>query len=80
MNIRLRAALYTVGVIAAICAGVFVVTVLAHFLSTDVNVILAGAVGVFLIWTIYELMLSKLKMDDSIQESIDDIRKRLNKY
>jgi len=80
MDIRLKAALYTVGWLAAIFAGVFVVSALAHFFAADATLIFAGLLGVFLIWTMYGLMLSKLKMDESIQESMDNIRERLKKY
>ncbi len=80
MDIRLKAALYTVGWLAAIFSGAFVVVALAHFLGTDATLIFAGLLGVFLIWTMYGLMLSRLKMDESIQESMDNIRERLNKY
>jgi hypothetical protein len=80
MDIRLKAALYTVGWLAAIFAGVFVVVSLAHFFAADATLIFAGLLGVFLIWTMYGLMLSRLKMDESIQESMDNIRERLNKY
>jgi uncharacterized membrane protein required for colicin V production len=80
MDIRLKAALYTVGWLAAIFAGVFVVSALAHFFGTDATLIFAGLLGVFLIWTMYGLMLSRLKMDESIQESMDNIRERLKKY
>jgi hypothetical protein len=80
MDIRLKAALYTVGWLAAIFSGAFVVVALAHFFAADATLIFAGLLGVFLIWTMYGLMLSKLKMDESIQESMDNIRERLNKY
>jgi hypothetical protein len=53
---------------------------LAHFFAADATLIFAGLLGVFLIWTMYGLMLSRLKMDESIQESMDNIRERLNKY
>lgn len=74
MNIRLRAALYTVGMFAAIFAGAFSVVALSTFAGVDPTLIFAILVGAFLVWTIYELMLSKIKMD----ESIDEIEKRIN--
>jgi hypothetical protein len=80
MDIRFKAALYTVGWLAAVFAGVFVVSALAHFFATDATVIFAVLLGVFLIWIMYGLILSKLQMDESIQESMDDIRERLKKY
>lgn len=80
MNIRLKAALYTVGVLASIFSGAFVVIALAHFFGTDASLVFAGLILIFLVYTMYELMLSKLKMEESIQESMDDIRKRLEKY
>ena len=80
MNIRLKAAIYTIGVLASIFSGAFAVLVLANFLGTDATLIFTGLLGIFLVWTMYELVLSKLKMDESIQENMDDIRKRLEKY
>lgn len=80
MNIRLKAAIYTVGFLAAIFSGAFFVLAIANFFATDATLIFTGMIGVFLIWTIYELMLSKIKMDESIKESIDAMQERLKKY
>jgi uncharacterized membrane protein len=80
MNIKLKAMLYTVGWLAAIFLGVLIVNSLATFFATDATLIFTGLLGIFLVWTMYSLMLSKLQMDESIQESMDDIRERLKKY
>jgi hypothetical protein len=80
MNIRLKAAIYTVGMLACIFSGAFVVLALANFFGTDITYIFTGIVGAVLVWTIYELMLSKIKMDESIKESIDAMQERLKKY
>ena len=75
MNIRLRAVIYTVGMFAAVAAGAFAVVVLATFVSVDPTVIFSVLISVFLVWTVYGLMLSKLKMDDeieAIQKRIDE--------
>ena len=73
MNIRLKAAIYTVGLITAIGAGAFTVLALASFGGIDPNLIFAILLIAFGIWTMYELMLSKLKFDDEI----DAISKRI---
>jgi membrane protein implicated in regulation of membrane protease activity len=70
MNIRLRAVIYTVGMFAAVAAGAFAVVALATFVSVDPTVIFSVLISVFLVWTVYGLMLSKLKMDDEI-DAID---------
>jgi dipeptide/tripeptide permease len=80
MNIKLKAALYTVGMLAAIFSGAFFVLALANFFGADITLIFACIIGAFLIWTIYELMLSKIRMDESIKESIDAMQERLKKY
>jgi hypothetical protein len=74
MNIRLRAVIYTVGMFAAVGAGAFAVVALATFISVDPTVIFSVLISVFLVWTVYGLMLSKLKMDDEIEE----IQKRID--
>ena len=73
MNIRLKAAIYTVGMFAAIFAGAFAVVAVANFLGTDAMTIFFILFGAFLVWTVYELMLGKLKID----ENIDAIDKRI---
>jgi CHASE1-domain containing sensor protein len=78
MNIKLKALLYTIGVLASIFSGAFVVVAIANFFSTDATLIFTCLLGLFLIWTIYELMLSKIKMDESIQESIEAMQKRID--
>jgi hypothetical protein len=48
---------------------------LATFVSVDPTVIFSVLISVFLVWTVYGLMLSKLKMDDeieAIQKRIDE--------
>ena len=78
MNVKLKAAIYTVGMLAAIFSGAFVVLALANFFGTDITLVFTCIIGAFLIWTIYELMLSKIKMDESIQESIESMQKRID--
>ena len=80
MNIRLKAAIYTIGVLAAIFSGAFAIVAIAHFFSADATLIFGCLIGLFLVYTMYELMLSKLKMDESIKESMDAIQERLKKY
>lgn len=73
MNIRLKAIIYTVGFLAAIGAGAFSVLALAAFGGVDPTLIFAILLVAFGVWTMYELMLSKLKFD----EDIDAIEKRI---
>lgn len=73
MNIRLRAAIYTIGFLAMISAGAFSVLALASFGGIDPTLIFAILLIAFGVWTLYELMLSKLKFDDEI----DAISKRI---
>lgn len=73
MNIRLRAAIYTIGMFAGIFASAFAVVAVANLLGTDAMTVFFILFGVFLIWTVYELMLGKLKID----ENIDAIDKRI---
>ena len=70
MNIRLRAAIYTVGMLAAIFAGAISVVALATFGGVDPTLVFAILLVGFGVWTLYELMLSKLKMDQEI-DAID---------
>jgi len=75
MDIRLKAVIYTIGMFAAVTAGAFAVVAVSTFVSVDPTVIFSILVGVFLVWTVYGLMLSKLKMDDeieAIQKRIDE--------
>ena len=73
MNIRLRAAIYTIGMFAAMFAGAFAVVGISSLLGTDAMTVFFILFSVFLVWTVYELMLSKLKID----ENIDAIDKRI---
>jgi hypothetical protein len=70
MNIRLRAALYTIGFLCCVGAGAISVVALATFGGVDPTVIFAILLVGFGVWTLYELMLSKLKMDQEI-DAID---------
>lgn len=75
MNIKLKAAIYTVGMLAAICAGAFSVVALATFGGVDPMLLFTILFVAFGVWSIYELMLSKLKFDkeiDAIQERIEE--------
>ena len=75
MNIRLRAAIYTVGFLAAVCVGAFAVVALANIGGVDPTTLFALLLVGFGVWTMYELMLSKLKFDkeiDAIQERIEE--------
>ena len=73
MNIKLKAALYTVGFLAAVCAGAFAVVVLANIGGIDPTTLFALLLIGFGVWTMYELMLSKIKFD----QEIDAINKRI---
>ena len=77
MNIRLKAAIYTVGFLAAICAGAFSVVALATFGGVDPTLIFAILLIAFGVWTMYELMLSKLKFDDEVDAISKRIEERL---
>ena len=77
MNIRFKAAIYTVGLLAAISAGAFSVLALASFGGVDPTLIFAILLIAFGIWTLYELMLSKLKFDDEIDAISKRIEERL---
>jgi hypothetical protein len=79
MNIRLRAAIYTVGMFAAIFSGAFAVVVIANLLGTDAMNLFLILFGVFLVWTVYELMLGKLKIDENIDAIDRRIEERLKK-
>jgi len=80
MNIRLKAVIYTIGVFAAIAAGSFSVVALSAWGGIDPTLTFTILVGVFLVWTVYELMLSKLKIDDEIVEIQKRIDERISKY
>ena len=73
MDIRLRAAIYTIGMFAAMFVGAFAVVGIANLLGTDAMTVFFVLFSAFLIWTVYELMLGKLKID----ENIDAIDKRI---
>jgi hypothetical protein len=77
MNIRLRAAIYTVGMLAAIFAGAISVVALATFGGVDPTLVFAILLVGFGVWTIYELMLSKLRFDKEIDKIQDRIEERL---
>jgi uncharacterized membrane protein YfcA len=74
MNIRLRAVLHTIGMFACIFAGASAVVALSLLGGVDPTLIFTVIIGACLVWTVYELMLSKLKMD----EEIDEIQKRID--
>jgi hypothetical protein len=80
MNIRLRAVIYTVGMFAAVTAGAFAVVALATFVGVDPSLMFAILLGGFLVWSVYGLMLSKLKIDDDLDEIQKRIDERLSKY
>jgi uncharacterized membrane protein YfcA len=79
MNIRLRAAIYTVGMFAGVFAGAFAVVAVANLLGTDAMTVFFVLFGVFLVWTVYELMLGKLKIDENIDAIDKRIEERLKK-
>ena len=79
MNIRLRAAIYTVGMFAAIFVGAFAVVAIANLLGTDAMNLFLILFGAFLVWTVYELMLGKLKIDENIDAIDRRIEERLKK-
>jgi hypothetical protein len=74
MNIRLRAAVYTVGFLAAVWAGAFAVVAIANLGGFDPEIVFAILLVAFGVYTMYQLMLSKIKFDDEI----DAIEKRIN--
>lgn len=73
MNIKLRAAVYTVGFLAAVCLGAFAVVAISNFGGFDPSLLFAILLVAFGVYTIYQLMLSKIKFDDEI----DAIEKRI---
>ena len=77
MNIRLRAAVYTIGFLCCVGVGAISVVALATFGGVDPTLIFAILLIAFGIWTLYELMLSKLKFDDEIDAISKRIEERL---
>jgi hypothetical protein len=68
MNIQIRAILYTVGTLAAIVTGASLIVAIANFLGTDATMVFSILVLMFLVWTMYSLILSKLQIEKNINE------------
>ncbi len=76
MNIHLKAAIYTLGMLAAVVTGACVVIALSVFGGVDPTTIFALLLMVFGIYTIYQLMLNKLKYDQELDAINDRIQER----
>jgi hypothetical protein len=68
MNIQIRAILYTVGALAAMVTGASLIVAIANFSGTNVTMVFSILVLMFLIWTMYSLILSKLQIEKNINE------------
>ena len=81
MNIRTRAALYTLGFIG----GSIVVSLIISFIASNVpgQYLFYGFIGLMamgLIYIIYSLMLSRLEYFEKIGQHISEIEERTKKY
>jgi hypothetical protein len=76
MDIRLRAVLHTVGVFVTIFVGSLAIVTLSKFGGIDPALIFTIIISVFLVYTVYELILSRLKMYEEIQKIDERLKER----
>lgn len=81
MNLRTKAALYTLGFVGVSVAVSLIISWIASTVPTQyVFYGFLTLIGLGLIWMIYSLLLQRLEHFDKVENHIRDIDERIKKY
>jgi len=71
MNLKLKAALYTAGLIAAIVGASIVVSYIASIMTATQGVYLLGVLCISgMVYSMYGIMLARMEYNESLNESL----------